>query len=355
VTAPERKAKVLIVDDTPDNIHVLMETLKGDFAIVAAINGEKALSMALAEPRPDLILLDVMMPGIDGYEVCARLKADVRTAPIPVIFITALSDEEDEARGLSLGAVDYITKPFRPGLVKARVRNHLQLKRYRDNLESLVEEQVAEIASSHLATIFALSKLAESRDDDTGKHLERTQTYCRMLAEQLLAQEAHRDTIDGDFVETIFHASPLHDVGKVAIPDAILKKPGKLTDEEFAVMQSHTLRGAETLAAVAGRFPNNAIMNMGVAIARSHHEKWNGRGYPDGLAGTAIPLPARIMAISDVYDALTSKRCYKEAFTHEDSCAILQKDAGSHFDPDLVGAFLAIQDQVDAVRAKLQG
>lgn len=350
---PSPKRKILIVDDTPDNIHVLMETLKDEYAIIAAINGEKALTMAAVQPSPDIILLDVMMPGINGYEVCKRLKDDVRTARIPVIFVTALSEAEDESRGLELGAVDYITKPFQPAIVKARVRNHVELKRHRDDLERLVEEQVAEIANSQMATIFAMSKLAESRDDDTGKHLERTQIYCRMLAENLSAKDDYKALIDADYVDTIYYASPLHDIGKVAIPDSILCKPGKLTDEEFGHMKTHTVRGSETLAMVANRHPNNAFVNMGVDIARWHHEKWNGKGYPDGKAGEDIPLCARIMAVADVYDALTSKRCYKEPFTHAKACEILQGDAGSHFDPALVAAFMEINDAFDRVRQEL--
>lgn len=347
------KRKVLIVDDTPDNIHVLMETLKEDYAIVAAINGEKALTMALMQPSPDIILLDVMMPGINGYEVCKRLKEDVRTASIPVIFVTALSEAEDESRGLELGAVDYITKPFQPAIVKARVRNHVELKRHRDELEHLVAEQIEEIANSQMATIFAMSKLAESRDDDTGKHLERTQIYCKMLAELLAEKEDFKATIDANYIATIYYASPLHDIGKVAIPDAILCKPGKLTDEEFGQMKTHTLRGSETLAMVVSRHPNNAFVNMGVDIARWHHEKWNGKGYPDGISGEDIPLCARIMAIADVYDALTSRRCYKEPFTHEKACEILQHDAGSHFDPALVAAFMEINAAFDQIRQEL--
>lgn len=346
------RPKVLIVDDTPDNIHILMEALKDTYAIAAATNGERAVAQAISQ-SPDIILLDVMMPGISGYEVCARLRDDVRTRAIPVIFITALTEEEDEARGLDLGAVDFITKPFRPGLVKARVRNHLELKRHRDNLQGLVDEQVEEINDSHIATIFAMSKLAESRDDDTGKHLERTQIYCRMLATEMSKESAYAGLIDAAFIETIFHASPLHDIGKVAVPDAVLCKPGKLTDEEFRVMQCHTTRGSDTLTKVAERFPNNEFILMGKEIARWHHEKWNGSGYPDGLSGEAIPLCARIMAVSDVYDALTSKRCYKAAMPHPTARDILHNDAGAHFDPGVVAAFEAIHMEIDSIRAEL--
>lgn len=347
-----KKSTILIVDDTPTNIRVLMELLKGDYAILAATNGPKALELARGSKRPDLILLDIMMEGMDGYEVCRTLQSRPETASIPVIFITALSQESDEKKGLSTGAVDYITKPFRPEIVKARVNTHLELKRYRDSLEDLVAEQVEQIAASHLATIFALSKLAESRDDDTGKHLERTQIYCKILAEQL--RGTFQGQIDDDFIETIFHASPLHDIGKVSIPDAVLCKPGKLTSEEFELMKTHTVKGAETLQKTAATYTNNNYLQMGLEIARSHHEKWDGSGYPNGLRGEEIPLEASIMAVADVYDALTSKRCYKEAFSHEIAKAIILESRGSHFDPRLVDAFLAVEQEFNQVRARLQ-
>lgn len=347
------KPRLLLVDDTPNNIHVLMEALKAEYSILAATSGEKALALATGEQPPELILLDIVMPEMDGYEVCRRLKDDVRTRKIPIIFVTSLADEDDEAYGLSLGAVDYITKPFRPGIVRARVRNHLSLKKYGDELERLVEEQVQEIEDAHLAAILALSKLAESRDDDTGKHLERVQRYCRIIAQYLLDNGLFPDIVDEAFVEAIFQASPLHDIGKVAIRDAILCKPGKLTDEEFALMKTHAIQGANTLFAVAKRYPNNIFINMGVDIARWHHEKWNGTGYPDGLAGNAIPLAARIMAIADVYDALTSARCYKPPFPHEKSCAIIREGSGQHFDPVLCEAFCQLQQAFLATRTEL--
>lgn len=346
---------VLIVDDTVENIHILMEGLKESYNILAATNGSKALELAQRETAPDLILLDVVMPGMSGHEVCRQLRTDVRTADIPVMFITAQHEESDETRGFDLGAVDFIAKPFRLPIVKARVRNHLELKRHRDHLRDLVDEQVSVIAESHIATIFALSKLAESRDDDTGKHLERTQIYCQLLAKKLGEDAQFQYIIDAHYVDTIFHASPLHDIGKVAIPDSVLCKPGKLDDDEFAIMRSHTIKGAETLSRVAERYPNNDSLNMGLEIARSHHEKWDGQGYPDGIAGAEIPLCARIMAVADVYDALTSKRCYKLPMEHAEACEIIRRDAGSHFDPAIVTAFDLVEAQFNAVRRELAG
>ena len=349
-----KRQRILIVDDTPSNIHILMETLKEDYAILVATSGPKALTLAASPNPPDLILLDVMMDGMDGHEVCRRLKADVRTEGIPVIFVTTLSQTDDEATGLELGAVDYITKPIQPAIVKARVRNHLELKAHRDNLQQLVADQVRDISASRLSTIFALSKLAESRDDDTGQHLERTQIYCEMVARRLMVKGTFPEVVDERFIETIYWASPLHDVGKVGVPDQVLCKQGKLTDEEFEIMKLHTTRGSETLRLVTESYPDNNFIRMGLAIARSHHEKWNGSGYPDGLAGEQIPLAARIMAVADVYDALTSKRCYKDAMTHQQATEIILRDSGSHFDPAVVEAFEEIADEVDRIRARLQ-
>ncbi len=295
------------------------------------------------------------MPGMDGFEVCERLKEWPDTRKIPIVFLTALNAEHNEAHGLALGAVDYITKPFNPDLVKARVRNHLELKMHRDSLEDLVQAQVEEISNSQMATIFAMSKLAESRDDDTGEHLERVQTYCRRLAETMAKDEQFSGIIDGEYAEVIYQASPLHDIGKVAISDNILLKPGKLTDEEFDTMKTHAVRGAETLFVVAKRYPNNAFINMGVDIAHWHHEKWNGKGYPDGLAGEDIPVSARIMAVADVYDALRSERCYKKAFSREKTRDIIQGDSGTHFDPSVVAAFEQLEEEFDRGREAMAG
>lgn len=340
---------VMVVDDTEANVDILVEALSEDYEVSVAMDGESALQ-DIAENPPDLILLDIMMPGIDGYEVCKRLKANGATRSIPVIFLTAMTEEQDEAKGLELGAVDFVTKPFNPALVKSRVCNHLELKIHRDQLEELVQEQVAEISDSQMATIFAMSKMAESRDEDTGTHLERTQVFCRLLAEKLGEQAEFASIIDKAYQDTIYHASPLHDIGKVAIPDIILLKPGKLTDEEFEMMKTHALRGSETLFAVAQSYPNNAFIKMGVDIAHWHHEKWNGKGYPDGLAGDDIPLAARIMVVADVYDALRSERCYKKAFSREKTRGIIQGDSGTHFDPSVVTAFEQLEEQFDHVR-----
>ncbi|MCA1945013.1 MAG: response regulator [Desulfovibrio sp.] len=337
------QSRVLIVDDTPENIQVLMETLRGEHALQAAKDGEKALRLAFAEPHPDLVLLDIMMPGMDGYEVCRRLKADVRTRDIPVLFITALSEEEDEARGLALGAVDYITKPFRPGLVKMRVRNQLELKKHRDHLDELVQERTREVALIKEVTIESLATLAECRDPETGGHIKRTQHYVRALAAKVASHPRFTPHINDAIIELLYLSAPLHDVGKVGVPDAILLKPGKLTPEEFEQMKTHTTLGHFSLSRAEEKLGGNSFLRIAKEIAHSHHERWDGKGYPQGLAGDDIPVPARLMAIADVYDALISRRVYKSPFPHTRAVSFIAEGQGTQFDPDLCAAFLEIQ------------
>ncbi len=339
---PSDKQKVLIVDDTPENIQVLMETLKEDYAIVAAINGEKALKMAAAEPAPDIILLDVMMPGMDGFEVCKKLKADKHTRDIPVIFITALTEAAEEAKGLALGAVDYLNKPFNPDLVKARIRNHLDLKRYRDRLETLVKERTRELALTQAITIESLATLAEYRDPETGGHVKRTQNYVKALAVQLKGHPRFRDELTDDAIEQLYRAAPLHDIGKVGVPDHILLKEGRLTDEEFEEMKMHVIYGRDALRVTEEKMGKNSFLKYVREIASSHQEKWDGSGYPEGLKGNHIPLSGRLMALADVYDALISKRPYKPPYPHEKALEIITEGRGTHFDPDIVDAFIEI-------------
>ncbi|WP_320172080.1 HD domain-containing phosphohydrolase [Maridesulfovibrio sp.] len=337
--------QVLIVDDTVENLQVLMEALKGEYAIVTAKCGEKALELARTKPYPDIILLDIMMPGMDGYEVCEKLKSDVRTRDIPVIFITVLMEEEDEAKGLSLGAVDYIVKPFCPGLVKARVKNQLELKEHQDDLEKLVRERTKELALVKKVTIECLAALAEWRDPETGGHIARTQNYVRALASHVMEKEEFADQLNADLIETLYLSAPLHDVGKVGVADAILLKPGRLTDEEFAEMKKHAQYGRDALAGAEAALGGNSFLHYACEIALSHHEKWDGSGYPQGLAEEDIPLSARIMAIADVYDALISKRVYKKPFPHAKAVRIISEGRGTHFDPRLADAFMEIEEQ----------
>ncbi|NLO90092.1 MAG: two-component system response regulator [Clostridia bacterium] len=354
---PKKMPTILIVDDKKINRSLLKRYLihAGYKRIFEAENGEQALEMA-REVKPDLILLDIVMPGMSGYEVCRILKRDPKLKNIPIIFLSVLMDVEDKVRAFEEGGVDYITKPFEFEEVRARVQAHLrlfylqrELERYNKYLETMVEEKVREIYDAQMATIYAIARLAEKRDYETGQHLERTREYCRLLAEWLLRHSRYKAFIDEKFIKVLYEASPLHDIGKVGVPDAVLLKPGRLTPEEFEIIKTHTIIGAQTLEEVREKYPENAFISMGIEIARSHHEKWNGSGYPDGLKGDEIPLSARIMALADVYDALRSQRPYKEAYSHEKSREIIVAEKGKHFDPLLVEAFLAVEKDFAAV------
>jgi putative two-component system response regulator len=350
---------ILVVDDTKSNLDFLLNTLGDQYDLSVATNGASALALAETSP-PDLILLDIMMPGMDGFEVLHRLQQRKTTRNIPVIFLSAISEVGSKARGFALGAVDYITKPFQIEEVLARINTHLKLKQaqeslidFNSKLQKQVAQQVEEITHSQLAMIFALAKLSHTRDDDTGLHLERVQHLCRILATALAEETEFRTLVTPSFIETIYHASPLHDVGKVGIADSILLKPGRLTEEEFNVMKTHTTIGASTLEVVHKQYPHNKFIEMGIEIARYHHEKWNGGGYPDGLSGEATPLSARIMALVDVYDALRARRPYKDPFTNERALAIIGNESGRAFDPRIVQVFYKVQRQFDMISQRL--
>jgi putative two-component system response regulator len=337
---------ILIVDDNPANLELLSGMLRHRGYKVRAAPGGRLALQAAQKNAPDLILLDISMPEMDGYEVCKRLKADEKLREVPVIFISALSETFDMLKAFSSGGVDYVVKPYQFEEVNARVETHLKLHRlktelgeYNRRLEELVQEQVKEIFDSQMATIFAIAKLAESRDRDTGDHLERVQAICHSISLRLNESSRYASTITRADCENIFHASPLHDIGKVAIPDAILLKPGRLTPDEFEIMKTHAAFGANTLRDVEHKYPKNSFIHIGIEIAHYHHERWDGGGYPDGLSGEGIPLSARIMAVADVYDALRSKRCYKPALPHEESFDIIIKGSGTQFDPEVVAAF----------------
>jgi putative two-component system response regulator len=359
-TLPE-KPDILVVDDTPANLYLLASMLKErGYKTRPVPSGKLALRAALSDP-PDLILLDINMPEMNGFDVCRSLKADEKLKDIPVIFISALNEVLDKVKAFAMGGVDYITKPFQFDEVQARVDTHLKLRRLQEELEQhnrqlgkLVQAQVKKISDTQMAMIFALAKLAESRDDDSGMHLERVQAFCKKLAEGLAQRSRLGGQVDAKFVENIFYASPLHDIGKVGVPDRIVLKPGKLTPEEFDVMKTHAVQGAEKLEAVQRQFPGNALLDMGIAIAKYHHEKWNGQGYPKGLAGEAIPLPARIMAVVDVYEALRAKRPYKEALSHEESVDIIVSASGTHFDPEIVKVFLELKEDFRKIRDEMK-
>jgi putative two-component system response regulator len=367
VNASERPAvnadTILIVDDTPENLDVLSEILLPHYHVRAANGGTRALDIARGEQRPDLILLDVMMPEMDGYEVLQQLRRDVATQAIPVIFVTALDTDNDEAIGLNAGAVDYITKPVRPAVVLARVRAHLELARAREALRSRnawLDTEVRRRMYQNLAmqdvVLRALACLAEARDHETGRHLLRTQRYVRGLAEELSSLPRFVDYLTPDRIDLYVKAAPLHDIGKVGIPDSILLKPGKLTPDEWTVMRSHPSIGAEAIRRAVAEQPDTSgleFLEVAAEIANFHHEKWDGSGYPAGLAGERIPLCARLMALADVFDALTSKRVYKEKFDLERSAAIICEGRGTHFDPDVVDAFVARKDEFRRIALEL--
>lgn len=333
------RPSIVIVDDTPENLMVLSGMLRERGYEVRPVTSGKLALQAIRSQPPDLILMDVNMPELNGYEVCEQIKSEDSLMSIPVIFISALSETLDKVRAFTVGGVDYITKPFQFEEVHARVETHLKLSRLMTNLEDLVREQVKEITSSQMTTILAMARLAQSRDDATGTHLERVQGYCKLLAEELSTLPRYKDLIDRHYIDLVFKASALHDIGKVGIPDSVLLKPGVLTAAEFEIMKQHTVIGAKTLEEVRVSYPQNEFIEIGVQMARWHHERWDGSGYPDGLVREDIPLAARIMSIADVYDALKSERCYKKSYSHEESCKIIIADNGKLFDPDLVDVF----------------
>jgi putative two-component system response regulator len=356
----DRKPTILIVDDTPDNIAMLSSLLNSTYRTKAATTGEKALQLAGSDNAPDLILLDIMMPGMDGYEVCRRLTQDPKTADIPVIFLTGRSDVEDEQKGLELGAVDYITKPFSPPIVVSRIRTHLQLKNVRDFLkdkseflEKEVTRRTREVSMIQDVTMVAMGSLAETRDNETGNHIRRSQYYVKVLADRMKDHPRFKEYLTLETIELLYKSAPLHDIGKVGIPDHILLKPGKLTPEEFDIMKTHTTLGRDAIMTAEKQLDSpTSFLRVAREIAWSHHEKWDGTGYPQGLSEDETPVSGRLMALADVYDALISKRVYKSAFTHEKAVSIIQEGSGNHFDPAIVEAFLDISDRFREIAQK---
>ena len=347
---------ILVVDDTPANIDIVTRVLSEHYFVQAAINGKVALKIIDKKP-PDLILLDIKMPGMDGYEVCHRLKANEETHDIPIIFLTSMTEVKDETKGLELGAVDYITKPISPPILMERIKNHLELKLARDylkrqneDLEEKVSERTHQLEELQDVAMVAMGSLAETRDPETGNHIRRTQRYVKNLTLKLKEHPRFSDFLTPSNISKLYKSASLHDIGKVGVPDYILLKPGKLTTEEFDEMKNHTAYGCDAISA-AERSMNSAdnFLVFAKEIAYSHHEKWDGSGYPEGLAGDNIPISARLMAVADVYDALISRRVYKLPFSHEKAYAIIVEGKGSHFDPDIVDAFIDIADEFYAI------
>ncbi|MBB1342725.1 MAG: putative two-component system response regulator [Pseudoalteromonas rhizosphaerae] len=323
------RPRILIVDDEPANLKVMREVLGNQYRLSFAKSGDAALALVEKEP-PKLILLDIMMPNMSGFEVCQLLKQNPATEHIPVIFVTALADESDEFKGFEIGAVDYITKPISPAIVRARVKTHL----------SLVQAEQLKLA--HVDLVHRLGCAAEYKDTDTGEHIVRMSKYSKILALAYGMTEQH--------AELLKQAAPMHDIGKIGIPDAILLKPGKLTAEEFEHMKQHAKIGAKILAN-----SSSPLLQLAYILAMEHHEKWDGSGYPNGLKGEEISIEGRIVAIADVFDALTSKRPYKQAWSVDEAISHMREQAGKHFDPQLIALFEGQLDAVLAVHSAYQG
>jgi putative two-component system response regulator len=351
------KPSILVVDDSVDDLALIYGLLRNHYVVKGANNGKSALKIARGGNPPDLILLDVVMPPPTGYDVCEELKSDPSTRDVPVIFLTALTDTSEEFRGLRIGAADYITKPVHPEILLSRVKVHLEnraAKEFLRNQNALLEQQVKErtreILDTQDATIFLLAALVETRDNETGNHIRRTQHYVKALARRLQTHPRFSHYLSERQIDMLFKSAPLHDIGKIGIPDSILLKPGRLEPAELEIMKTHTTLGfkaiqdAETALGMAVEF-----MACAKEIALTHQEKWNGEGYPRNLAGNAIPISGRLMAVADVYDALRSVRVYKPAFPHDQTIAIILEGSGTHFDPDVVDAFAAISDQFSTI------
>ena len=345
------RSTVLVVEDTESNVDIFVNALDDEYEVSVALDGQSVLE-AVQNSQPGLILLDIMMPDMDGYEVYRRLKNDSKTLDIRIIFLTALTELESKTRGFELGAVDYITKPFEIVEVKARVKTHLTLKDAKEFLanqnailEQKVEERTRELALTQDVTIQSMASLAETRDNETGGHIRRTQHYVKILAETLSENKEYRPSLDAESIRLLYKSAPLHDIGKVGVPDSILLKPGKLTDEEFDEMKKHAVYGRDAILMAEESLGSNSFLRFAREIAYTHHEKWNGTGYPQGLKESTIPVSGRIMAIADVYDALISKRVYKPPFPHSKAVAIIEEGRGTQFDPAAVGVFLDLQQR----------
>ncbi|MBF0379892.1 MAG: response regulator [Magnetococcales bacterium] len=358
-TYSERQ-NILIVDDISGNIKILQAILSEQYELFVATNGQDAMEIALAEPI-DIILLDIIMPELDGFEVCRRLKSDNKTKHIPVIFLTGEDRVQDEVKGLKLGAADFILKPIEPLIVRARIQTQITLIQARKtlieqnaHLEHVVEDRTNQLLTLQDAAMVAMGALAETRDPETGNHIRRTQFYVKALAIQLRDHDRFRDFLSTEAIELLHKSAPLHDIGKVGVPDRILLKPGKLTAEEFEEIKKHPIIGYEAILQ-AEKMLNSTqshFLKFGRDIILHHHEKWDGTGYPHQLSGDDIPIPARLMTLADVYDALISKRVYKSSLTHDETTAIIVKDKNVMFDPDIVEAFLQVEGQFREIAEK---
>ncbi len=356
------KASILVVDSSADNLRFIEELLDGRYQVLRAGSGADAIRIAQESPQPDLILLDVSLPDMDGFMVFNEIKCNFLSAALPVIFLTEAGQPQDERRALRDGAADVISKPLTPEMLLARIDAHVQLKLARAMLRDqrslvahLVAERTREVVHLQDATILAMASLAESREEDTANHIRRTQHYVAALARELRFNDRHAAALTEDNIALLFKAAPLHDIGKVGVPDAVRLKPGKLTADEFEQMKLHTVYGRDAIEGVERTLGgSNQFLRFAKEITCSHQEYWDGSGYPQGLKGEAIPLSARLMAVADVYDALISQRSYRPAFTHETAVELIRQGRGEHFDPDVVDAMLAIEEKFKTIAAQFQ-
>lgn len=353
---------ILIVDDNRSNIKIAQTILENEYRVGAALSGKKALQF-LSQAIPDLILLDINMPEMSGFDVMEELKLNEQWRNIPVIFLTANVEPQIEAKCFKMGAVDFISKPFVPEVIKNRINRTLELQNYRRNLEQAVKEQSQKILqqTEELAhkqqelmaiqqeVIISMANLIEGRDDNTGGHIKRTSQYVELIARALKDKGRFNDLLSDEYIENLCKAAPMHDIGKICISDIILKKPGGLTEEEFDIMKQHAEQGGNVISSTMGKIEKKEFLDIAFDIATYHHEKWNGRGYPQGLREEQIPLSARIMAVADVFDALVSKRCYKEALDSKEAFKIIEESSGSHFDPEIAKIFIELRESIEEI------
>lgn len=337
---------ILVVDDDRTNLVMAERLLANEYHIISVTSGEQALKF-LSKRKPDLILLDINMPEMDGFEVMRNIKGNEQWEKIPVIFLTADRDAATEVECLKMGAVDFVGKPFEPEIMRNRIRRTLEIEEYRKDLEGVVRRQTAKIEKLQREIIISLANLIESHDGSTGQHVKRTSQYVEMIVNELSLRGLFAEQINEAFIYNLIKAAPMHDIGKIKIPDQILQKPGKLTDEEFDVMKKHSPEGGKIIRMIMEEIEEKDYIEVAYNVATFHHEKWNGRGYPDGLTGEAIPLEARIMAVADVFDALVSKRCYKDAMSLDKAFDIIEESKGEHFDPQIAQVFLDLRPQIE--------
>jgi Response regulator containing a CheY-like receiver domain and an HD-GYP domain len=347
-----QKKTIMAVDDNPSNIQIIMGALRPNYNVRPFTSGRECIEYFSKGQTCDLILLDVEMPEFNGFDTIRVLKNMPQSKKIPVVFLTGVIETQSEVDGLTLGAVDYIYKPVNPVLLKKRLEVHLALEEYSNNLQQLVERKTETIEKLNHVTISTIISVIGTRDQETNGHIKRTSAYVLAIAEALRNRNLFMDELSDESIEQLKRSAPLHDVGKVGIKDAILNKPGKLNDEEFAEMKRHSIIGGDAFHDARLMMNEPSFLDMAEQLARSHHEKWNGMGYPDGLAGNDIPFFARIMAIADVYDALISKRPYKAPMTHEVAVKIIMEGKGTHFDPVITGVFFEIEQEFNHIAQK---